>query len=46
MISKNQPTLAADMSVPCAGAKREALRVNGQFWTPDWVADAMVAYAL
>lgn len=24
---------------------REALRGKGQFWTPDWVADAMVAYA-
>ena len=34
------------MLVPSGGAKREALRVNGQFWTPDWVADAMVAYAL
>lgn len=34
------------MQVPSGGAAREALRVNGQFWTPDWVADAMVAYAL
>lgn len=34
------------MVIPTAGAKREALRVKGQFWTPDWVADAMVAYAL
>lgn len=46
MISQHQPTLSADMLVPRGGAKREALRVNGQFWTPDWVADAMVAYAL
>ena len=46
MISQSQPTLAADMLVPSGGAKREALRVNGQFWTPDWVADAMVAYVL
>lgn len=43
---RNQPTLTADMALPCGGAKREALRVNGQFWTPDWVADAMVAYAV
>jgi adenine-specific DNA-methyltransferase len=26
--------------------QREALRVKGQFWTPDWVADAMAAYVL
>ncbi|MFL6275831.1 MAG: N-6 DNA methylase [Blastocatellia bacterium] len=26
--------------------EREALRVKGQFWTPDWVADAMAAYVL
>lgn len=24
--------------------EREALRKKGQFWTPDWVADAMVSY--
>lgn len=46
IVSQIQPTLAADMAVPHGGAKREALRVNGQFWTPDWVADAMVAYVL
>jgi len=28
------------------GAEREALRQKGQFWTPAWVAEAMVAYAL
>jgi len=32
--------------LPGAGAEREALRVKGQFWTPDWVAEAMVAYAI
>ena len=26
--------------------KREILRQKGQFWTPDWVAEAMVAYVL
>ena len=26
--------------------EREALRVKGQFWTPDRVADAMAAYVL
>lgn len=28
------------------GPQREVLRERGQFWTPDWVADAMVAYVL
>ncbi|MCA1634985.1 MAG: SAM-dependent methyltransferase [Acidobacteria bacterium] len=32
--------------LPSAGAERESLRVKGQFWTPDWVAEAMVAYAI
>ncbi|MCS6872597.1 MAG: N-6 DNA methylase [Anaerolineae bacterium] len=27
-------------------AHREVLRQKGQFWTPDWLADAMVAYVL
>ena len=30
--------------LPSSGDKREALRVKGQFWTPEWVARAMVAY--
>lgn len=33
-------------SLPSAGPARELLREKGQFWTPDWIADAMVAYAL
>ncbi len=32
--------------LPKSGAARELLRSRGQFWTPDWVADAMVAYVL
>ena len=32
--------------LPSSGPAREALRQKGQFWTPDWVAEAMVAYAL
>lgn len=32
--------------LPRNGEKREALRVKGQFWTPAWVADAMVAFVL
>src|SRR4051812_27822068 len=30
--------------LPATGPAREALRQKGQFWTPDWVAQAMVAY--
>lgn len=32
--------------LPAAGEAREALREKGQFWTPDWVAEAMVEYVL
>lgn len=32
--------------IPAAGEARELLRTKGQFWTPDWVAEAMVAYVL
>lgn len=32
--------------IPGAGPEREALRTRGQFWTPGWVAEAMVAYVL
>lgn len=32
--------------LPASGPAREALRQKGQFWTPDWVADPMVSYAL
>jgi hypothetical protein len=32
--------------LPSAGPEREALREKGQFWTPDWVANAMVQYVL
>jgi len=30
--------------IPASGAARENLRKKGQFWTPDWVAEAMVEY--
>lgn len=30
--------------LPRSGPEREELREKGQFWTPDWVADAMVSY--
>lgn len=31
--------------IPTQWGEREKLRDKGQFWTPDWVAEAMVAYA-
>ncbi len=35
----------AEQKLP-VGQARERLRETGQFWTPDWVADLMVKYAL
>jgi adenine-specific DNA-methyltransferase len=32
--------------LPRSGTAREALREKGQFWTPDWVAEAMVGYVI
>lgn len=32
--------------VPLPGRTRELLREKGQFWTPDWIAEAMVEYVL
>ncbi|MBI4828648.1 MAG: N-6 DNA methylase [Nitrospinae bacterium] len=32
--------------LPRTGVLRETLRAKGQFWTPDWIADVMVAYVL
>ena len=37
-------TLTARQIIPNSGPEREALRERGQFWTPDWVAEAMVGY--
>ena len=39
-------TLTARQIIPHGGPDREALREKGQFWTPDWIAQAMVAYAV
>ncbi len=33
-------------ALPRSGSDREALREKGQFWTPPWVADAMVSYVI
>ncbi len=38
--------IADHQILPANGPLREALREKGQFWTPDWVARAMVAYVL
>lgn len=35
-----------DYRLPRSGIAREALRKKGQFWTPDWTADFMVAYVM
>lgn len=32
--------------IPASGEARELLRKKGQFWTPDWIAEAMVDYVL
>jgi len=32
--------------LPSSGPIRKALQEKGQFWTPAWVAEAMVAYVL
>lgn len=38
--------MAKHQDLPASGEEREQLREKGQFWTPNWVADAMVAYVL
>lgn len=38
--------MAVGQRVPPAGPARERLRQKGQFWTPDWIAEAMVAHVL
>ena len=35
-----------NFKLPSSGPAREALREKGQFWTPDWVAEAMVGYVV
>lgn len=36
----------AQQKLPSSGLAREALREKGQFWTPAWVAEAMVSWCL
>lgn len=38
--------MTSHQRLPRNGAQREALREKGQFWTPDWVAEAMVGHIL
>ena len=33
-------------TLPSSGVARETLRNKGQFWTPEWVAEAMTSYVL
>ncbi len=33
-------------TLPASGEEREELREKGQFWTPSWVSEAMVSYAV
>ncbi|MBO0726504.1 MAG: N-6 DNA methylase [Blastocatellia bacterium] len=37
---------AQPQKLPSDWTAREALREKGQFWTPQWVAEAMIAYCL
>jgi adenine-specific DNA-methyltransferase len=39
-------TPRVQQKLPSSGPAREALREKGQFWTPHWVAEAMVAYCV
>ncbi len=32
--------------IPASGPARESLREKGQFWTPEWIARAMVSYVI
>ena len=36
--------LISHQKLPADWHEREKLRDKGQFWTPDWVAEAMVSY--
>jgi hypothetical protein len=38
--------MAVEQRVPPTGPARERLRQRRQFWTPDWMAEAMAEYAL
>src|SRR5215475_7074002 len=44
--AKHMTQQAQPQKFPSDWAGREALREKGQFWTPQWVAEAMIAYCL
>ena len=39
-------TIISHQKLPTVWKEREALRDKGQFWTPGWVAEAMMAYVV
>lgn len=45
-MSTQKSKIIRHQNLPASGPQREALRETGQFWTPDWVAEAMVTYIL
>lgn len=38
--------MTSHQNLPASGVERQKLQAKGQFWTPDWVADAMLTYTL
>lgn len=42
----NSSTKIRHQILPPTGVARETLRNKGQFWTPEWVAEAMTSYVL
>jgi len=46
MFAEDMAMSSVTRRLPHAGPHRENLRERGQFWTPPWVAEAMVAYVL
>lgn len=42
----NSPKKIRHQILPASGFARETIRDKGQFWTPEWVAEAMTSYVL
>jgi type I restriction-modification system DNA methylase subunit len=45
-VNRDEIVKTAHQHLPTKWEQREILRNKGQFWTPAWVAEAMVTYAL
>lgn len=45
-LQANDRVKISHQHLPSKGPDREALREKGQFWTPHWVAEAMVGYVI